>query len=116
MSAAALRGRIRGRIRLIALATLVLGLVFSPLLDRFFAGEDYHSRAVKVSDSGRIRNELLTLCSDALEHNGTDRIRVYFDRIDDAVLPPEKKAFITEVLRWYKEHHPVWFGWLEIAG
>ena len=28
-------------------------LVFSPLLERFIAGEDYRTRAVKVSDSGR---------------------------------------------------------------
>ncbi len=33
-------------------------LIFSPLLERFIAGEDYRRRAVKVSDSGRIRNEL----------------------------------------------------------
>ena len=90
-------------------------LVFSPLLDRFYAGEDYRTRAVKVSDSGRIRNELQTLCSDALEHFGADGIRVHFERIDDAVLPPEKKAFITEVLRWYQRELPIWFGWLEIA-
>ncbi len=35
-------------------------LVFSPLLDRFYSGQDYRTRAVKVSDSGRIRNELQT--------------------------------------------------------
>ncbi|MGE5362148.1 MAG: hypothetical protein ACM3NQ_24285, partial [Bacteroidales bacterium] len=36
-------------------------LVFSPLLNRFLAGEDYATRPVKISDSGRIRNELQTL-------------------------------------------------------
>jgi hypothetical protein len=89
-------------------------LVFSPLLERFIAGEDYKSRAVKVSDSGRIRNELQTLCSQALEY--TDHtIRIRFDRIDDAVILPEKQRVIREVLEWYKAHHPVWFSWLEIA-
>ncbi len=43
-------------------------MVFSPLLDRFYAGQDYRSRAVKISDSGRIRNELQTLCSEAIEY------------------------------------------------
>ena len=89
-------------------------LVFSPLLNRFFSGQDFRSRAVKVSDSGRLRNELQTLCSDALEYFGGDGIRVHMDRIDDAVMPPERKRLILEVLRWYKEHHPVWFQWLEL--
>jgi hypothetical protein len=89
-------------------------LIFSPLLERFIAGEDFESRAVKVSDSGRIRNELQTLCSQALEY-GRHTIRIHFDRIDDAVIPPAKKAVIRAVLEWYKAHHPVWFSWLEIA-
>ena len=91
-------------------------LVFSPLLDRFYAGQDYRSRPVKVSDSGRLRNELQTLCSGALEHVGASGIRVHFDRISDGVMPPDKRAMVREVLEWYKEHHPVWFEWLEIAG
>jgi hypothetical protein len=70
---------------------------------------------VKVSDSGRIRNELQTLASEALEYFGENGIRVHFDRVDDAVLAPDKKALIREVLAWYKEHHPIWFGWLELA-
>ena len=89
-------------------------LIFSPLLERFIAGEDYRTRAVKVSDSGRIRNELQTLCSQALEYVD-HTIRVHFDRIDDAVILPEKKRVIREVLEWYKKNHPVWFAWLEIA-
>jgi hypothetical protein len=89
-------------------------LVFSPLLDRFYAGQDYRTRPVKVSDSGRIRNELQTLCSEALEAIPGDRIRVHFDQIDDAVLAPDKKSLIREVLTWYKESHPYWFRWLEI--
>ncbi len=90
-------------------------LVFSPLLDRFYAGQDYRTRPVKISDSGRIRNELQTWCSEALEYLPDDRIRVHFEKVDDAVLSPEKKAFIAEVLAWYKANHPIWFRWLELA-
>jgi len=89
--------------------------VFSPLLDRFYAGECYRSRPVKISDSGRIRNELQTWCSEALEHFGDEGMRVHLDQVEDAVLSAEKKAFVREVLRWYKENHPLWFRWLEIA-
>jgi hypothetical protein len=90
-------------------------LVFSPLLDRFYAGQDYRTRPVKISDSGRIRNELQTWCSQALEYFNEDGIRVHLDRVDDAVLPPEKRAFIREVLLWYKANHPIWFAWLEVG-
>jgi hypothetical protein len=89
-------------------------LVFSPLFNRFLSGVDPTSRAVKVSDSGRIRNELQTLMSQALEHDG-DRIRVHFDRVDEKVVPKDKQAAIRKVLEWYKANHPVWFSWLEIA-
>ena len=89
-------------------------LVFSPLLDRFYAGTDFRTRPVKVSDSGRIRNELQTLASESLEYLPDDRIRVHFGHIDDAVLAPDKKALIREVLLWYKKSHPAWFRWLEI--
>jgi hypothetical protein len=87
-------------------------MVFSPLLDRFYAGQDYRRRAVKISDSGRIRNELQTLCSEAIEYLPNDRMIVHFDQIDDAVLPPDKKALIQEVLAWYQKEHPIWFRWL----
>jgi hypothetical protein len=90
-------------------------LIFNPLLDRFVAGEDYQARPVKVSDSGRIRNELQTLCSQALEFFGENGIRVHFDRIHPDLMSGEKKARIREVLEWYKEMHPVWFEWLELA-
>jgi hypothetical protein len=89
-------------------------LVFSPLLERFMSGEDYRSRAVKISDSGRIRNELQTLCSQALEYTDS-RIVIHFDRIDDEVMAPEKQQGIRRILEWYKAHHPVWFRWLEIG-
>jgi hypothetical protein len=87
-------------------------MVFSPLLDRFYAGQDYRSRAVKISDSGRIRNELQTLCSEAIEYLPNDRMVVHFDQVDDAVLPPDKKTLIQEVLAWYQTQHPIWFRWL----
>jgi hypothetical protein len=90
-------------------------LVFSPLLERFMAGESYSNRAVKVSDSGRIRNELQTLCSQALEYTRDDRIRVHLERIDDLVISAPRKRAIREVLEWYAANHPVWFHWLEIA-
>jgi len=88
--------------------------VFSPLLVRFLSGVDHAQRPVKISDSGRIRNELQTMFSQALEHDG-DRIRVHFSRVDERVLPREKQAAIRKVLEWYKANHPVWFEWLEIG-
>jgi hypothetical protein len=89
-------------------------LVFSPLLVRFLSGVDPASRAVKISDSGRLRNELQTMLSQALEYDG-DQLRVHFDRVDEKVMPREKQAAIRRVLEWYKAAHPVWFSWLEIA-
>jgi hypothetical protein len=88
--------------------------VFSPLLVRFLSGVDHSTRPVKVSDSGRIRNELQTMIPQALQHDG-DRIRVHFDRINEMVMSREKQATIRDVLRWYKAHHPVWFDWLELV-
>jgi hypothetical protein len=88
--------------------------VFSPLLVRFLEGADVAKRSVKISDSGRIRNELQTMFSQALEHDG-DHIRVHFDKVDEKVLPKDKQAAIKKVLEWYKANHPVWFNWLEIA-
>jgi hypothetical protein len=88
--------------------------VFSPLLVRFLSGVHPGSRAVKISDSGRIRNELQTMLSQALEHDG-EQIRVHLDRVDEKVMPREKQAAIRSVLEWYKANHPVWFSWLEIA-
>lgn len=88
-------------------------LVFQPLLQRFLQGEDYTQRAVKISDSGRIRNELQTLCSDALEFPGEGRMRLVFDRIPEAVFSASQLARLSDLLRWYKQRHPVWFSWLE---
>lgn len=88
-------------------------LVFSPLLVRFMSGEDFRARPVKISDSGRIRNELQTLISQALEFVG-DTIRVHFDRVDEKVLPRAQQQLIKDVLHWYKQEHPVWFEWLEL--
>jgi hypothetical protein len=88
--------------------------VFSPLLVRYMTGVDPAQRPVKISDSGRIRNELQTMLSQALEYDG-DIIRVHFDRIDEMVLPREKQQAIEHALRWYKANHPVWFSWMEVA-
>jgi len=88
--------------------------VFSPLLVRFLSGVDHTTRPVKISDSGRIRNELQTMLSQALEHDG-EHIRVHFDRINEMVLPRENQAAIRKVLAWYKVNHPVWFEWLELV-
>jgi hypothetical protein len=88
--------------------------VFSPLLVRFLSGVDHTTRPVKISDSGRIRNELQTMIPQALEHDG-EHIRVHFDRINEMVMPRDKQAAIRKVLEWYKIHHPVWFEWLEIV-
>jgi hypothetical protein len=89
-------------------------LVFSPLLVRFFSGQNIEKRAVKVSDSGRIRNELQTMLPNALEYEG-EKIRVRLSRIDQKVIPKERVEKIRHVLHWYKTRHPVWFEWLEIA-
>ncbi len=88
--------------------------VFSPLLVRFLSGVDHTRRPVKISDSGRIRNELQTMFSQALEHDG-ETIRVHLDRVDEKVMPAEKRAAIRTVLEWYKANHPVWFEWLELG-
>lgn len=88
-------------------------LVFSPLLVRFTSGEDFTTRPVKVSDSGRIRNELQTMMPQALSYNG-DTVVVHFDRLDDKVIPPDIQDAYRLILTWYKERHPVWFSWLKI--
>jgi len=86
--------------------------VFSPLLVRFLSGVDHTIRPVKISDSGRIRNELQTMIPQALEHDG-ERIRVRFERINEMVMSRDKQARIRAVLQWYKANHPIWFEWLE---
>ncbi len=90
-------------------------LVFNPLLVRFFYGEDYQTRPVRISDSGRIRNELQTLCVEALEYHGDNAIRVHFDRIPKEVISVEHQEVLLDVLTWYKENHPLWFGWLDLV-
>jgi hypothetical protein len=90
-------------------------LVFNPLLSRFMGGEDYVHRPVRISDSGRIRNELQTLCSEALEFPQQDHIRVHFNRIPADVIRPDAQVKLLEILRWYKKHHPIWFAWLDVA-
>lgn len=90
-------------------------LVFNPLLNRFLAGEDYKERAVKISDSGRIRNELQTLCSEALEFKGNRKILLHFNLISDDVISKGNREKIREILNWYLKEHPIWFSWLELS-
>lgn len=88
-------------------------LVFSPLLNRFLKGEDFENRAVKISDSGRIRNELQTLCSEALRYVQNKMI-LAFDKIPQATISVEDQKKLRRILTWYKENHPIWFDWLEL--
>ena len=89
--------------------------IFEPLLSRLLGGEPFETRAVKISDSGRIRNELQTLCAEALEFLGGNRVRVEFHKIPEAVFSAEKTKRLRELLIWYKSRHPVWFSWLELG-
>jgi hypothetical protein len=88
-------------------------LIFSPLLNRFLKGEDFKTRAVKISDSGRIRNELQTLCADALEYFG-NKVFLEFDKIPKATISEEEQKMLKEILLWYKTNYPIWFEWLEL--
>lgn len=90
-------------------------MAFSPLLNRFLNGEDHTQRAVKISDSGRIRNELQTLCAEALEYPGGNTLRLHFDRIPPTLIPAEQQARLLEVLSWYRKRHPIWFSWLQLV-
>ena len=90
-------------------------LVFNPLLNRFLRGENYRERAVKISDSGRIRNELQTLCSEALEHFGTNGIKIHFNKISPDVISVEDQKKLRAILTWYKKNHPIWFRWLDFS-
>ena len=89
-------------------------LVFSPLLNRFLKGEDFETRAVKISDSGRIRNELQTLCTDALEHFG-NKVVLRFSNIPKATFSENEQKTLKNILTWYKQNYPVWFEWLELT-
>lgn len=90
-------------------------LVFNPLLNRFMRGEDYEERAVKISDSGRIRNELQTLVSEAIEHFEAGGMKVNFDEIAVDVISSEDQKSLRKILAWYKENHPIWFDWLKLS-
>jgi hypothetical protein len=90
-------------------------LIFNPLLNRFLRGEDYRERRVTISDSGRIRNELQTLCTEALEHSGDNSFRLHFSAIPADVIPLPDQVKLREILEWYKTNHPIWFQWLELA-
>jgi hypothetical protein len=89
-------------------------LVFSPLLSRFMSGENYQDRPVKISDSGRIRNELQTICSEALEFVD-DTIILHLDRIPEEVISGKMQKKLKEILSWYRKEHPIWFRWLKLS-
>jgi hypothetical protein len=78
------------------------------------SGEGYQTRSLKISDSGRIRNELQTLCSEALEFRRDGIICIHFDRIVPEVISHDNQKKLLEILTWYKKNHPIWFSWLEI--
>jgi hypothetical protein len=88
-------------------------LVFTPLLNRFLKGEDFLTRAVKISDSGRIRNELQTLVTDALEHSH-NKVILRFGKISKATICQEEQIALRKILDWYKKNYPIWFEWLEL--
>jgi len=90
-------------------------LIFNPLLNRFMRGENYRERPVKISDSGRIRNELHTLCSEALEHSDPYKLKLHFNKIPKDIISPEDQTTLRKILEWYKENHPIWFKWLELS-
>ena len=89
--------------------------IFNPLLTRFMSGEDYETRPVRISDSGRIRNELQTLCSEALEFRKNGTICVHFASIPTDVISRDNQIKLLDILNWYKKNHPIWFSWLEIV-
>jgi hypothetical protein len=89
-------------------------LIFNPLLNRFLRGEDHRERKVTISDSGRIRNELQTLCTEALEHFGENGIRLHFRLISADLISPQDQVKLREILEWYKANHPIWFKWLDL--
>ena len=89
-------------------------VIFDPLLSRLLDSPNYRDRPVKISDSGRIRNELQTLCFEALEFPSPDRMRVVFSKIPESIFSEPKKKRLAEILAWYKERHPVWFSWLTL--
>jgi len=90
-------------------------LVCNPLLIRFFHGENHLDRAIKISDSGRIRNEFQTLCSEALDHFDESGIKWHFDRISTDVISEADQISLRDVLVWYKKRQPRWFDWLELS-
>ena len=79
--------------------------VFSPLLVRFLSGVDHTTRPVKISDSGRIRNEMQTMIPQALEH-ANDRIRVRFERINEMVLSTRQAGQDPRSARLVQDESP----------
>jgi len=55
------------------------------------------------------------LCAPALEYPGGNRLRLFFDRIPETLIPAGKQRHLREVLSWYCHNHPLWFSWLELV-
>jgi hypothetical protein len=105
--------------------TLTLGLdlpdeesrkAFSPLLDRLYTDEPYHSRAIKSSDVGRILNELRTWCWNSVVDEEGGTVRVNLDEVDEVVIPTEKRRFILQTLRKYQRDYPALGGHVVLEG
>ena len=79
---------------------------FLPLLDRFWEGEKFSDRAVKSSDVGRNLNELRTWSWNSVIDLPDGNVQVNLSRVDEAVIPREKREMIVEVLRRYKTEYP----------
>jgi hypothetical protein len=79
---------------------------FLPLLDRFWEGEKFEDRAVKSSDIGRIMNELRTWSWNSVIDLPDGNVLVNLSRVDEAVIPRDKKQMILDTLRRYKEEYP----------
>jgi hypothetical protein len=105
--------------------TLTLGLdlpadesekAFSPLLDRFYNGESYETRAVKSSDVGRILNELRTWSWNCVLDQEDGTVHVNLDYADEVVISTEQRKFILWVLKNYQRDYPVLAGHIVLKG
>jgi hypothetical protein len=86
--------------------------VFTPLIQRFAAGEDYRSRPISRSDAGRIRNELRICCPGSVAALPGGASAISIDCIMNEQLPPEIASGIIEALRWLRSQYPKYFSWV----
>ena len=79
---------------------------------RFMLGDDARSAVCESASNGivRPRSTAERCCANFPQpQHPAD-----FDRVDPGVMPIENQAHLKEVLRWYRETHPVWFSWLDV--